>query len=272
MRFLVRRSTRARPVATPVCSGAAPAPAGPPPVPFPLARSHAWRRRGRGEAGPRRWPRLEPTAERAISDRAPGRRWPAAPRRGGGRWRWGLARQHAGQLDHPLLIVEETNVGHRAAVALVLGDRHLVVGEGRHLGQVGDDDDLMAVVPAVGVGTGTGIVGAGAVGAGAVGAGAGQAGHGAGQAGQGPAHGQGGLAADAGVDLVEHQGGWCVAQHQPAGEHGAGQFAAGGDLGQGQGRLARIGAEEEGHGRAGGVVGGIDHRHLEASAGQGQFP
>ena len=87
--------------------------------------------------------------------------------------------------------------------------------------------------------------------------------------GQGPAHGQGGLAADAGVDLVEDQGGRGFAQHQPAGEHGPGQLPAGCHLGQGQGRLARVGAEEEGDGGAGGVV--VGHGHLEAGPGQGQL-
>ena len=85
----------------------------------------------------------------------------------------GLARQHAGQLDHPLVVVEQAGPGHGGGVVALLGHPHLGVGVGRHLGQVGDDQHLVPV----------------------------------GQAGQRAAHGERGGAADAGVDLVEDQGG-----------------------------------------------------------------
>jgi hypothetical protein len=114
----------------------------------------------------------------------------------------------------------------------------VVVGEGRHLGQVGDDQDLAA----------RSLPGS------------------SGQGGQGPPHGQGGLTADSGVDLVEHHGGGDVGDADPCGpstaaqsrgpgqgvedqadgEHGPGQLASRRRLGQWQDGLAGVGTEEEG--------------------------
>ena len=65
------------------------------------------------------------------------------------------------------------------------------------------------------------------------------------QTGQRPAHGHGGLPADAGVDLVEDEGGGRLGEHEAQGEHGAGQLAARGDLGQRQRRRARVGGQED---------------------------
>ena len=81
------------------------------------------------------------------------------------------------------------------------------------------------------------------------------------------------LAADAGVDLVEHQRGRSLGlhrvQHQPGGQHGPGQLAARRHLGQRQHRFAGIGAEQVGH-----LVSrvGVGHNHCETSPGQRQFP
>ena len=52
-------------------------------------------------------------------------------------------------------------------------------------------------------------------------------------------------AADAGVDLIEHQGRWARAQDETEGQHRAGEFAARGDLGQRLGVMARVGGEQE---------------------------
>ncbi len=90
----------------------------------------------------------------------------------------------------------------------------------------------------------------------------------AGQAGERAADGDGRLAADAGVDLVEDQGGRRRGEHQAQGQHDAGQLAARGHLGQRQGRRARVGGEQHLDLVAGVVVG---HRHLDPGVGHGQL-
>ena len=59
------------------------------------------------------------------------------------------------------------------------------------------------------------------------------------EGGQRPADRQRRLAADAGIDLVEHEGGRRGGEHQAQGQHGAGQLAAGGHLGERQRRRPR---------------------------------
>ena len=113
--------------------------------------------------------------------------------------------QHPRQLRHTLSAVDTGGSPRDRAfgglVLVILRRLHcllhdnLGVGEGGHLGQVGDHQDLVAP----------------------------------GQLGQGPADGQGRLPADAGVDLVEHQRlGRLLGrqgEHQAQGQHGAGQLA-----------------------------------------------
>ena len=78
------------------------------------------------------------------------------------------------------------------------------------------------------------------------------------QRGQGSAHGGGRRPADAGVDLVEHERRRGFGEHQPQGEHGAGQLAARGHLGQRQRRRAEVGRQQEGD-LVAGIVAHLDH-------------
>ncbi len=57
----------------------------------------------------------------------------------------GAARQHPADLDHPPVAVERDHLGSGAAARLHLADLDLVVGAGRHLGQVGDHEHLRVV-------------------------------------------------------------------------------------------------------------------------------
>ena len=86
----------------------------------------------------------------------------------------GVSRQHPRQLDDPVLGAERRGAGAwcGSALAALASTATWCVGERRHLGQVGDDSTWWSPR----------------------------------QGGQRPADGQRRLAADAGVDLVEHQG------------------------------------------------------------------
>src|SRR5207237_4248 len=53
-----------------------------------------------------------------------------------------LAGQHARELDHPTSLVQTGGECHCAAVDLLLGHANLIVGEGGHLGEVRDNEDL----------------------------------------------------------------------------------------------------------------------------------
>ena len=64
-----------------------------------------------------------------------------------GRRAAGLAREHAGQLDHPAGFVEGRGPGHGAIADLGLRHGHLVIGEGGDLGQVGDHQHLAEPAP-----------------------------------------------------------------------------------------------------------------------------
>ncbi len=114
------------------------------------------------------------------------------------RCRVGLSRQHAGQLGHPVGVVEESNVGDRCVVVLQLLHREMGVGEGRDLRKMGDHQDLVAVA----------------------------------EGGQRPPDREARLPADPGVDLVEDQDRWGLRQHASQGQHRPGQLAARGHLGQ----------------------------------------
>jgi hypothetical protein len=93
----------------------------------------------------------------------------------------------------------------------VLGHPDLGVGVRRHLGQVGHDQHLVLRR----------------------------------QPPQRAPDRQRGPAADAGVDLVEHQGGRRFGEHEPQREHGPRQFATRGHPGQGQRRRPRVGGESD---------------------------
>ena len=75
------------------------------------------------------------------------------------------------------------------------------------------------------------------------------------------ADGVGGLAADVGIHLVEHQHGYLVLgrEHGLQRQHHPGQFARGGDGAQRAGRLAGIGGELEFDGveACAGVIGAV---------------
>src|ERR1019366_7201451 len=75
---------------------------------------------------------------------------------------------------------------------------------------------------------------------------------------QGSADGEGCFTANSGVDLVEDKRRRGGREHQTRREHGPGELAAGGDLGHGKGRLARVRPEEELDLRAGRVVADAD--------------
>ena len=149
----------------------------------------------------------------------------------GGRSR--LARQHSRQLDQAVLALHFSGRGHRPALPHLFGDGHLGIGERGHLGQVSDDEDL---VP------------------------------GGGKLVQSPADGERRFATDAGVDLVEDEGRGRLAQHEPSGEHHAGQLAPRCDLLQREGRLARVRSEQETHL----ISPPTPHDDLEPAFGQGE--
>ena len=71
-----------------------------------------------------------------------------------------------------------------------------------------------------------------------------------------------GLAADPGVDLVEHQGRRRLREHHTRRQHRTGELAAGRGLGQRPGRLARVGRQEEGD-PVGAVVGRLARLDLD---------
>jgi hypothetical protein len=163
----------------------------------------------------------------------------------------GLAGEHPRHLHHPGVTVEQAGRGHGAPGLLALGHRHLGVGEGGHLGQVGHHQDLEVAA----------------------------------QRRQRAAHDQGRLAPDTGVDLVENERGRRSgrrrrsglvapvsvgpgrAERQAQGQHGAGELAPRGGPGQWEQWLSGVGSEQEADVVAG-VVGA--HRHLQSGPGQGQ--
>ena len=165
-------------------------------------------------------------AQRTI-DPAPRPRWRGAPRRGPVRCRCRPGRTASGPAPAPAARRPSTSAridGGRAVV--VLGERDLRVGEGRHLRQVGDHEHLLRL----------------------------------GQRRQRPADRPRGRAADAGVDLVEHERGHPGPDDEPQGQHRAGQLATRRRLGERGGGQAGVQAEQERH-----VVAGVDVAHLEAA-------
>ena len=123
------------------------------------------------------------------------------------------AGQHPGQLTHPVLAFEHRDAaaGHRCRRCA--SPPEVAVGERRHLRQVGHDHDL----------------------------------RGAGQPGQPPPDLDRGLAADAGVDLVEELGRHRVGAGEDHldGEHDPGQLTAGGALGDGPRRGPGVRGEQQ---------------------------
>ena len=116
--------------------------------------------------------------------------------------------QHLGKLDDPALAIEALDLGDRATVALALRDAELGIGVGGDLGQVRDAQDLVA----------------------------------AGQGPEAPADRVGAPAADARIDLVEHERRRLVGLGEDLldRERDPGQFAARRDPGECPGRLARV--------------------------------
>src|SRR5690606_26884126 len=111
-----------------------------------------------------------------------------------------VATQHAGQLAHALLARQLGQARRRAPVSLELLDAQVVVGAGRDLRQVGDDENLVAL----------------------------------GDAAQVRRDPVGRHSADAGIDLIEHQGRHLVQSRKDGleREHHAGKLAARGDAGE----------------------------------------
>jgi hypothetical protein len=162
------------------------------------------------------------------------------------------AGQHPRQLPDPAGVVQQPDLGAGGVGGRALLDGEVAVGVGGDLGQVGDDQDLVA----------------------------------AGQLGQAAADGGGGAATDPGVDLVEDQGGGAVdsGQHDPQGEHDPGQLAPGGGPAEWAQGGARVGGQADvdpvqavlGGGQAAAVdlqavvVGVLLDRDLDPGAGHGQ--
>ena len=131
--------------------------------------------------------------------------------------------------------VEHARRGHGCRLVALLRHPHLGVGVGGDLRQVGHDEHLVRLI---------------------------------GQPGQRPTDGDRGGAADAGVDLVEHQCRWRSGEHEAQREHGPRQLATRGDLGQRQRRRSRVGGEPQLD-----VVAGVvaAHHHLDLRLGHGQL-
>ncbi len=143
---------------------------------------------------------VEGRARSAPATVAPSRR---ASSRSSSAWAW--ARFESGCPESIREISTTRSAPETASAAVVdpaglldLAHRDVVVGERRHLGQVGDHQHLAV----------------------------------AGHLPERPGQGQGGRPADARVDLVEHHRRRAPGRHQPQGEHGAGQLPARGGLGQ----------------------------------------
>ena len=177
-------------------------------------------------------PGAAPASARAVPAGARGRAGlPAQPGGGveqlagvgGGRAGPAHPGEHPRHLLDPVRPGDGPHVRHRAGAVVGLGDHEVVVGERGDLGQVRDDDDLAAV----------------------------------GQPREPAPDLHRGLAADAGVDLVEdvRADGLLGGGHDLDGEHHARQLAAGGRAGQRPGLGARVRGEQERH-----VVGAVRAR------------
>ena len=121
--------------------------------------------------------------------------------------RAGLAREHPGELYESLLARDLSGSGNGPPFLLSLCHDHLRVRESSHLGEVGDDEHLMS-------------------------------------GGREPVERvpdrKCRLAAHPGVDLVEHEGRWSLAQHETGREHDPCQLAARGNPVQRKCRLSRV--------------------------------
>lgn len=145
----------------------------------------------------------------------------------------GFARgaEHADEFFDSLIALHFVEAGNGATVAQAFGNEVVVAGKGRHLGEVGDGDDLVVFA----------------------------------QFTHFEADGAGDFAAHVGVDFIEDEQGGIVLTGKSAfeREHDAGHFAAGGDEAQGFEGFAGVGAEEEVHHflamRTGGGAGGELH-------------
>ncbi len=150
--------------------------------------------------------------------------------------------QHARQLADAGVVEQELGVRDRAAAGLTLRDRQLRVGEGRHLREMRHTQHLVLTS----------------------------------QRGQRPPDGGARFSADTGVDLVEHEGGRRRREYDAKCKHRARELPAGGRPGQGPGRLARIGRQQE-HDLVGAVlprrrhVAGL-HGDLEPGRGHREGP
>ncbi len=120
---------------------------------------------------------------------------------------------------------------HRGGPVVLLGERDLRVGERRHLRQVGDHQHLLV----------------------------------GGQRREGTADRPSGRATDAGIDLVEDEGGHPRADDEPQGQHRASQLATGRRLGERGHGQPGVEGEQERH-----VVARIVVAHVEAHIGLGQ--
>ena len=139
-----------------------------------------------------------------------------------------IAGEHARELG-ARVVEQQRRAGPRPALPFGFDDRDVGVGEGRDLRKVRHTEHLVLTS----------------------------------QPGEGSTHCRPRFAADARVDLVEHQRRRRFRQHHTERQHRARELAAGRGLGEWPSRLARIGSEEEGD-VVGAVVGhGALHRHLE---------
>lgn len=141
-----------------------------------------------------------------------------------GRRRIRGARQHARQLDHPGLAVDRLHRGGRRVLGGRLGDPHLLVRVGSHLGQVGHHQNLGAVR----------------------------------HLGQRLPHFERRGAADAGIDLIEHHRVGASGEHQAQCQQHPRQLAPGRRPLDRCGFHAGVGGQREGHPIAGVIVADSD--------------
>lgn len=114
-----------------------------------------------------------------------------------------MSGQHAGDLHHPLVVVEAADIRSSDVLILLLEHSQMGPGEGRHLRHMRDHDDLRVL----------------------------------GQLMQPPADGRGGRTSHTGVDLVEHERAnrIGVGEHDLEREHDAAELTTRGGLGDGRG-------------------------------------